>query len=144
MKLEEKLITLRKAKGLSQLKLAEMMNVSRQAISRWEVGSAVPSTDNLKFLGRLYDVPLEYLLHDDAPDPKEIATIDVTSKVEAEVPRRSSRRRQLIVIALLTLVVGLIACFCIHQNKEEVVPIEELTNDTDWRSSEVDEFSLEW
>ena len=44
MKLEEKLVSLRKAKGLSQMKLAEMMNVSRQAISRWEVGAAVPST----------------------------------------------------------------------------------------------------
>ena len=54
MKLEEKLISLRKEKGLSQMKLAEMMNVSRQAISRWEVGAAVPSTDNLKFLGNLY------------------------------------------------------------------------------------------
>lgn len=51
MKLEEKLISLRKEKGLSQMKLAEMMNVSRQAISRWEVGTAVPSTDNLKFWG---------------------------------------------------------------------------------------------
>lgn len=53
MKLEEKLVSLRKAKGLSQMKLAEMMNVSRQAISRWEVGAAVPSTDNLKYLGAL-------------------------------------------------------------------------------------------
>ena len=50
MKLEEKLISLRKEKGLSQMKLAEMMNVSRQAISRWEVGAAVPSTDNLEFV----------------------------------------------------------------------------------------------
>lgn len=69
MKLEEKLVSLRKSKGLSQLKLAEMMNVSRQAISRWEVGTAVPSIDNLKFLGQLYGVPLEYLLHDDFPEP---------------------------------------------------------------------------
>ena len=66
MKLEEKLISLRKEKGLSQMKLAEMMNVSRQAISRWEVGAAIPSIDNLKFLGNLYGVSLEYLLHDDA------------------------------------------------------------------------------
>lgn len=46
MKLEEKLVSLRRTKGLSQLKLAEMMNVSRQAVSRWEVGKAVPSIDN--------------------------------------------------------------------------------------------------
>lgn len=71
MKLEEKLVSLRKEKRLSQMKLAEMMNVSRQAVSRWEVGSAVPSTDNLKFLGRLYGVSLEYLLHDDAPEPEK-------------------------------------------------------------------------
>lgn len=45
MKLEEKLVALRKAKGLSQLQLAEMMDISRQAISRWEVGTAIPSTD---------------------------------------------------------------------------------------------------
>lgn len=34
----EKLVRLRKEKGLSQLQLAEEINVSRQAISRWEVG----------------------------------------------------------------------------------------------------------
>ena len=47
MKLEEKLVALRKEKRLSQIQLAEMMNVSRQAVSRWEVGASVPSTDNL-------------------------------------------------------------------------------------------------
>lgn len=59
MKLAEKLVYLRKKQGLSQLKLAEMMNVSRQAISRWETGIAVPSAENLKYLGNLYslDIP---------------------------------------------------------------------------------------
>ena len=46
MELYEKLIHLRKQKGLSQLKLAEELGVSRQAISKWEVGTAVPSTEN--------------------------------------------------------------------------------------------------
>ena len=53
MKLADKLVYLRKKQGLSQLKLAEMMNVSRQAISRWETGIAVPSAENLKYLGNL-------------------------------------------------------------------------------------------
>lgn len=61
MKLAEKLVYLRKKQGLSQLKLAEMMNVSRQAISRWETGIAVPSAENLKYLGNLYNVSLDYL-----------------------------------------------------------------------------------
>lgn len=81
MKLEEKLVALRKEKGLSQLKLAEMMNVSRQAISRWEVGAAAPSTENLKYLGALYHVPLEYLLNEDAPEP---VRTDADSSQETE------------------------------------------------------------
>ena len=64
MKLNEKLLSLRKAKGLTQMKLAEMMNVSRQAISRWEVGTAVPSTDNLRYLGKLYGVSVDVFLND--------------------------------------------------------------------------------
>ena len=69
MKLEEKLVALRKEKGLSQLKLAEMMNVSRQAISRWEVGAAVPSIENLRFLSRLYGVSIDYLVNEESTDP---------------------------------------------------------------------------
>ncbi len=53
MKLEEKLISMRKANGLSQLKLAEKMGVSRQAISKWEAGSSKPSTESLKTLAAL-------------------------------------------------------------------------------------------
>ena len=72
MKLEEKLISLRKANGLSQLKLAEKMGVSRQAISKWEAGSSKPSTESLKTLVALYDVPLEYLLNEDDPGPAHV------------------------------------------------------------------------
>lgn len=62
MQLSEKLIALRKEKGLSQLALSEKLNVSRQAISRWETGAAYPSTDNLALLAELYEVPVGYLL----------------------------------------------------------------------------------
>lgn len=104
MKLEEKLISLRKEKGLSQMKLAEMMNVSRQAISRWEVGATVPSTDNLKFLGNLYGVSLEYLLHDDAPKPNQNET-PVQKKAIVE---QKSRRKTVIVVLVAVLVVAVI------------------------------------
>ena len=47
MALPEKLYTLRKKSGLSQEQLAEALNVSRQAISKWEGGSAMPESDKL-------------------------------------------------------------------------------------------------
>ena len=141
MKLEEKLVSLRKAKGLSQMKLAEMMNVSRQAISRWEVGAAVPSTDNLKYLGRLYDVPLEYLLHDDAPEPRDNVTADPAGA--SVVQRKTFRRKFLIVIVSLLVKMSVITCIYVYQNKEEVVPIDELTDDANWESSEADCYGRE-
>ena len=103
MKLEEKLISLRKEKGLSQMKLAEMMNVSRQAISRWEVGAAVPSTDNLKFLGNLYGVSLEYLLHDDAPKPNQNET-----PMQKRIEKQESRRKTVFVVLMAVLAVAVI------------------------------------
>ena len=47
MELKDKLVSLRKGKGLSQLELAETLNVSRQAVSRWEVGTSVPTMEKL-------------------------------------------------------------------------------------------------
>lgn len=62
MELSEKLIALRKSKGLSQLELAEALNVSRQAISRWEVGTVTPSAENLKCLSEFYEISIDELL----------------------------------------------------------------------------------
>ena len=68
MALPEKLYTLRKKSGLSQEQLAEALNVSRQAISKWEGGSAMPESDKLLALSNCFGVSLDYLLKDGAPD----------------------------------------------------------------------------
>lgn len=68
MALPEKLYTLRKKSGLSQEQLAEALNVSRQAISKWEGGSAMPESDKLLALSNYFDVSLDYLLKDGAPN----------------------------------------------------------------------------
>ena len=141
MKLEEKLVSLRKEKGLSQLKLAEMMDVSRQAVSKWEVGSAVPSTDNLKYLGQLYGVSLEYLLRDDAlepnADPEKIASDNTAAK-------RKSLWIALTIILLLALVAGIVFYTHIGKESDEIIPIEELSGDPTWEDFEAEGFSLEW
>ena len=68
MALPEKLYTLRKKSSLSQEQLAEALNVSRQAISKWEGGSATPESDKLLALSNYFGVSLDYLLKDGAPD----------------------------------------------------------------------------
>lgn len=47
MKLSDKIIGLRKSNGMSQEDLAEKLDVSRQAISRWESGTAMPDANNI-------------------------------------------------------------------------------------------------
>ena len=68
MALPEKLYTLRKKSGLSQEQLAEVLNVSRQAISKWEGGSAMPESDKLLALSNYFGVSLDCLLKDGAPN----------------------------------------------------------------------------
>ena len=65
----EKLQKLRRESGLSQEKLAEQLHVSRQAISKWELGTAAPDTDNIVRLSKFFQVPLEYLMLEDCTDP---------------------------------------------------------------------------
>ena len=58
----EKLVRLRREKGLSQEALAGERGVSRQAVSRWETGETVPNTETLKLLSKLFDVSINTLL----------------------------------------------------------------------------------
>ena len=58
----EKLQALRKARGWSQEELATKINVSRQALSKWESGASVPDTENVVALSRLFGVSTDYLL----------------------------------------------------------------------------------
>ena len=72
MTLEKKLACLRKREGLSQAEVSEALDVSRQAVTKWETGTSRPSIENLQSLSRLYNVPLEYLLDesgDELPAP---------------------------------------------------------------------------
>ena len=58
----EKLQKLRTRAGLSQDQLAKLLDVSRQAVSKWESGTADPSTSNLLALAKLFGVSAEELL----------------------------------------------------------------------------------
>ena len=66
--LSEKLYKLRKNSGLSQEQLAEQLNVSRQAISKWESGTAVPESEKLITISNYFGVSVDYLLKDDEED----------------------------------------------------------------------------
>ena len=80
--LSEKLYKLRKNSGLSQEQLAEQLNVSRQAISKWEQGTAVPESEKLITISNYFCVTVDYLLKEDTTD-----TMNTTAEVMEEKPK---------------------------------------------------------
>lgn len=65
MKLNEKIFYCRRKAGLSQEALAEKLGVSRQAVSKWETGDAVPEIGKLLALAKQFDVTTDWLLSED-------------------------------------------------------------------------------
>lgn len=139
----EKLVRLRKEKGLSQLQLAEEINVSRQAISRWEVGLAVPSREKLRALSELYNVSVDYLLSDKAGENmKEV------SEPENEAKGKTSDHLRVgliaCVVVILLVVVGVMLLHLHNTNEpQNEVPISEMETEEDDVVSSGD-FSVDW
>ena len=71
MRLGETILKKRQARGLSQEKLAELVGVSRQAVSKWEVGDAIPDTDKLIPLARALGITVDELLGN-VPEEEEV------------------------------------------------------------------------
>lgn len=148
MRLDEKLVCLRKEKGLTQLDLAEAVKVSRQAVSKWESGGGIPSTENLRGLSELYGVSIDYLLNEEAREPEEDTTPrEKTGTSPEPVPVREVKRKVLIkwvvfALGLLGLIVA-IYIFVIAGNEDNFVSI----NDVQKKEVELEigpGFDLEW
>ena len=119
MELNEKLLSLRKKNKLTQAQVSEALTVSRQAISNWETGAVLPSTDNLIALSRLYQVPLDHLLNGDTdltPAPAKEKEVD---KKEAAAPETECsntnskidrlKKRKVIILAYLFTILLVVA-----------------------------------
>lgn len=69
MTLGDKLSKLRKENNYTQEQLAEILGVSRQAVSKWESDISYPETEKLLKLGELYECSMDYLLKDESSEP---------------------------------------------------------------------------
>lgn len=147
MELKEKLVALRKEKGLTQSAVAEKLDVSRQAISRWESGIALPSTDNLKSLSALYGValygvPIDYLLNSDVERERDQVQTDMHCGEQAIPQRKDKRKRVIIGLAILLLVAIVVLAFTKERSKQDIL-IEEMEEEKVDTSPEGD-FYFKW
>lgn len=135
MDLTEKLIILRKQSGLTQMDLAEKLEVSRQTISRWEVGTVTPTTGTLRALAELYGVTVDCLLNDDAElSPKETGTLKEVNTPEENsiVSQQETKTKKWMLPAIILIAIAIIATILISafvprsQDPEQAIPLDDM------------------
>lgn len=80
MSLGEKIQICRKSKGLSQEELASALEVSRQALSKWECNTSIPDIDKIIALSNYFSVSTDYLLKDGHTDENVILSTEAKKK----------------------------------------------------------------
>lgn len=90
MILSEKITALRKKKGWSQEELAHQLNVSRQAVSKWESASAIPDLDRILKMSQIFGVSTDYLLKEELSELEEDAASARSEESEDEMERSVS------------------------------------------------------
>lgn len=110
MTLAEKIIQRRKLLGMSQEELAEKLGVSRQSVSKWELGAAIPETDKIVLMSEIFGVSCDYLLKDGDTEPltasfeREIGVSEITGYLTALV-----KKLRLIALGVVALILSPLA-----------------------------------
>ena len=108
MDFNNRLYQLRKQKGFSQEELANRLNVSRQTVSKWEVGDSTPDMEKLIAISDLFDVSLDNLVmgkEDDAQPPtsakSEFATV-LNEKVLTQNIKKKAKK----ILKIIAIIAG--------------------------------------
>ena len=87
MNIGERIMALRKEKNISQTELAKRLNVSRQAVSKWEQGTSSPDTERLIQLAEILGTEVEYLATGTHPEPGSVVLniVETVERVEEKI-----------------------------------------------------------
>ena len=96
MTIGTKIADCRKRAGMSQEKLANELNISRQAVSRWETGEAVPDTEKVIQLSKIFCVTTDYLLLDTVESPQSaVPAENQNGEAEERIAVQRAKRQSL-------------------------------------------------
>jgi len=132
MILADKIIRLRKKNGWSQEELADKMNVSRQAVSKWEAAQTTPDLEKILQLGNLFGVTTDYLLKDELVDEEFVEGVDETpirkiSLAEANdyLEQRKNASVQIAIATLLCIISPILLFLLLAFSDCTSIPITE-------------------
>lgn len=114
MEFEKKLFELRKQKGISQEELADNLNISRQTLSKWELGNSTPDMEKLILLSDYFEISLDELvfgneLKTHKESPKEGITIAkvLDDKILTVENKQKTKKGLKIVLIILAIFLGI-------------------------------------
>lgn len=107
MAIGEKIQKLRKQRGLSQEALAEKVTVTRQTISKWELGQSTPDLDFIAQLSDIFNVSSDYLIKDEMTEPDELPY----KKRSYRLSERG-KRIVLVIVSASALIAGCVCLIC--------------------------------
>ena len=103
----EKILMLRKARGMNQEQLAEALGVSRQAVSKWELNEAVPDVGRVVMLSELFGVTTDYLLKSGHSETTDMRT---SEPVAPNTPADSDRKWLGVAVTIVSALSLLVIC----------------------------------
>lgn len=115
MRFNEKLITLRKRKGLSQEEFSYEMGVSRQSVFKWESGENTPDVEKIKKIAKFYSISLDVLLDDNLELDESVVFINKAEETKSEKTHETKpfcfeskirENRSLITIGILLIIIS--------------------------------------
>ena len=161
MKFNERLIELRKKEGLSQEELGYKLNVTRQTVSKWELGQTTPELDKLVEISRIFNISVDELINNSEETNNiirdETMRIDDEPIVDSENRHKEKSVKAIIMIALVGVIVLIIIKVVIsftlplfnvtktqHNLFERVFSmIEDIFNETKEQKDNVNNFNTE-
>ncbi len=112
MEFNNKLYELRKQKGFSQEELANRLNVSRQTISKWEVGESTPDMEKLVAISDLFEVSLDELVKGEeskmAEPSERIVKSELYSDIKEHVLTEDNKKRVTKGLKIAGIIAGVI------------------------------------
>ncbi len=103
MKLNEKIMNLRKKEGLSQEELAEKLNVTRQTVSKWELGTITPKMDKLTEMSKIFNTTVDDLINEEDSNVEEPVKQEDNTIRKDEL--NNNKRKWVIVLVIIALIV---------------------------------------
>ncbi len=108
----QNIIELRRANNMTQLELAEKLNYTDKAVSKWERGESLPDISVLKAIADMFGVKIDYLVTTDHVEPIAEVLLTPDAEEEAERHRRRTAVNRRVITSISVLLVWFVATFC--------------------------------